>query len=166
VADLPLWLVLVLGAVGAALASVLGAVLWSMVAYLLGIPARRRERRVHAVQDQLRELDFRGKATPIVQRLRYLEQHGEHPSEYPNPWQGFQTEMEQIDERLLQPTRQTLERAGQGYLCDQIAVTGDNLGPGALSVELDRLLGVVEGRQNGDANSVPFRFGRRAAHRE
>jgi hypothetical protein len=119
-----------------------------------------------AVQDQLRELDFRGKATPIVQRLRYLEQHGEHPGEYPNPWQGFQTEMEQIDERLLQPTRQTLERAGQGYLCDQIAVTGDNLGPGALSVELDRLLGVVEGRQNGDANSVPFRFGRRAAHRE
>ena len=43
--DLPLRLLLLLGAFGAVVAFVAGALLDSLIAYLYGLPARRRERR-------------------------------------------------------------------------------------------------------------------------
>lgn len=52
--DLSLRLLLLLGAFGALVGSVLGALLYSLLAYLRGVPARRRKSRVREVQDQLR----------------------------------------------------------------------------------------------------------------
>jgi hypothetical protein len=163
VGDLPLRLLLLLGAFGAVVAYALGALLVSLLIHLHGLPARRRERRVREIQDHLRRLDFRGMATPVVQRLRYLGGHGDPPADEPlEPWQGVDAEVEGVEKWLLQPTREALEAAGQGHLCAQIAIADDSLDPSTLAQEIDRLLGVVEGWQNVDASSSPFRFGRQA----
>jgi hypothetical protein len=132
---------------------------WAVVGlqWLAGIPRRRRERCVEAVQETLRELDFRERVTPIVQRLRHLDGHGDHPSDEPQrPWAGFDAELADAEARALEPTRKVLREAGQPQLADQVRVEGSNLGPGDLGQELDRVLGVVEVFQNGSPDQVPF----------
>jgi hypothetical protein len=137
----------------------LGRLALAVTLWLWAIPARRRERDVRAVQGALRELDVRELMTPIVQRLRYLGGHGDHPDDESfQPWRGFDAELADVEVRVLEPTRAVLRRVDQRQLCDQVAIDGCKLDPTELSVELDRLMGRVESWQNGHPEEVPFRL--------
>jgi hypothetical protein len=157
--DLALGFGLLVAVAAAVTGFLLGRVGLVATQWLWGLPARRRAHQVRPVQDALRELEFRERVTPIVQRLRYLGGHGDHPDDDPfQPWRGFNAELADAEIRVLEPTRAVLRSVDQSQLCKQMTISGTDLGPTELSVELDRLLGVVETWQNGRAEEMPFAF--------
>ena len=156
---LPLGLGLLVAVATGVIGLLLGRVALIVTQWLWSIPARSRERHVRPVQDALRELDFRELVTPIVQRLRYLGGHGDHPDSEPfQPWRGFDAELVDAELRVLEPTRTVLRSVGQRQLCTQVTIEGSTLDPTELSTELDRVLGIVEAWQNGHPDEVPFTF--------
>lgn len=108
---------------------------------------------------------FRDSAAPFVWRFRYLAGEGDAPpasvvvvgGDDETRWRGDAAEAADVDERLLQPVRDHLERSGQRHLLEQVAIQGKKLDASALAAEVDRLLGVIEGwgDESFDLDAVP-----------